>query len=103
MTEQQSAGVVVLCALLSFVGGRASVGEASHTEECAPEINALETAELQIGELTGQQAQAEARGLERCVRREREACERRIRAAEEAGAALDCLICRKRCPDGSVP
>ena len=103
MTEKQGLAIIALSALLSFIGGRASVGGASHTDECAPEITALETAEQQIGELTGQQAQAEARGLERCVRREREACEERIRAAEEAGAALDCLICRKRCPDGSVP
>tara|TARA_R100000388_G_scaffold65912_1_gene47880 strand:+ start:2260 stop:2571 length:312 start_codon:yes stop_codon:yes gene_type:complete len=103
MTDQQTYAAIALSVLLSFVGGRASVGEVSHTDECAPEIAAIETAEQQIGDLTGQQAQAEARGLERCVRREREACEGRIRAAEEAGAALDCLICRKRCPDGSVP
>tara|TARA_Y100000114_G_C11716018_1_gene305965 strand:- start:210 stop:521 length:312 start_codon:yes stop_codon:yes gene_type:complete len=103
MTEQQSLALIALSVLLSFVGGRASVGGVSHTDECAPEIAAIETAEQQIGVLTGQQAQAEARGLERCVAREREACEERIRATEEAGAALDCLICRKRCPDGSVP
>lgn len=103
MTEQHKNAAILAALVAVFLTGRASVGGVSHTDECDPEISALEVAERQVGELTGKLATAEARGLERCVQREREACEERISAAEEAGDALDCLICRKRCPDGSVP
>lgn len=103
MTEQHKHAAILAALVAVFLTGRASVGGVSHTEECDPEISALAVAERQVGELTGEVATAEARGLERCVQREREACEERISAAEEAGDALDCLICRKRCPDGSVP
>jgi len=103
MIEQHKHAAILAAIVAIFLTGRASVGGVSHTDECDPEISALEVAERQVGELTSKVASAEARGLERCVQREREACEERIRAAEEAGDALDCLICRKRCPDGSVP
>ena len=103
MTEQQRYAGLAALLVFSFISGRASVGGVSHTDECNPEISALEVAERQVGELTGKIATAEARGLERCVQREREACEERISAAEEAGDALDCLICHKRCPNGSIP
>jgi hypothetical protein len=98
MTEQHKHAAILAALVAVFLTGRASVGGVSHTDECDPEISALEVAEL-----TGKVATAEARGLERCVQREREACEERISAAEEAGDALDCLICRKRCPNGSIP
>ncbi len=103
MTDQHKQAAILAAIVAIFLTGRASVGGVSHTDECDPEISALEVAERQVGELTGEVATAEARGLERCVQREREACEERISAAEEAGDALDCLICRKRCPNGSVP
>lgn len=103
MTEQHKHAAILAAIVAAFLTGRASVGGVSHTDECDPEISALEVAERQVGELTGKVATAEARGLERCVQREREACEERISAAEEAGDALDCLICKKRCPNGSIP
>lgn len=103
MTEHHKYAAILAALVAVFLTGRASVGGVSHTDECDPEISALEVAERQVGELTGKIASAEARGLERCVQREREACEERISAAEEAGDALDCLICSKRCPNGSVP
>ena len=103
MTEQHKYSAILAALVAVFLTGRASVGGVSHTDECDPEISALEVAERQVGELTGKVATAEARGLERCVQRERVACEERISAAEEAGDALDCLICSKRCPNGSTP
>ena len=75
----------------------------NHQQECAPEIEALESCGRQVSLLEQQQTQAEGRGLERCVERERESCEVRIRATEEAASHLDCIICRQRCPDGSIP
>ncbi len=103
MTEQQNLAIIAFSALLSFVGGRASVSSADHAEECRPEIEALEVAERQIGDLETDLAGAEARGLKACIARERRSCQGQIEATEEAGAALDCIICRKRCTDGSIP
>ena len=103
MTDQQSVGIIALSALLSFLGGRASVSSADHAEECRPEIQALEVAEKQISDMETALAGAEARGLKSCIARERRSCQGQIEATEEAGAALDCIICRKRCTDGSIP
>ena len=89
--------------LLSFVGGRASVSPADHAEECRPEIQALEVAEKQISDMETALAGAEARGLKSCIARERRLCQGQIEATEAAGSALDCIICRKRCTDGSIP
>lgn len=89
--------------LLSLLIGRWSVSTPNHQQECAPELEALESCGRQVSLLEQQQTQAEGRGLERCVERERESCELRIRATEEAASHLDCVICRQRCPDGSIP
>lgn len=95
-----SALALTIC---SVVAGRWSVTTPNHQQECAPEIEALEVCGRQVSALEQTQTQAEGRGLERCVQRERENCEARIRATEEAGSHLDCIICRQRCPDGSIP
>jgi len=90
--------------LSSLLLGRWSVGTPpSHIEECAPEIAALEESGEQIAQLERAQLGAEGRGLERCVARERQSCEERIRATEDAASHLDCIICRQRCPDGAIP
>lgn len=103
MTEQQNLAIIALSALLSFVGGRASVSSADHAVECRPEIEALEVAEKQISDMETALAGAEARGLKSCIARERRSCQGQIEATEAAGSALDCIICRKRCTDGSIP
>ena len=103
MTEQQNLAIIALSALLSFVGGRASVSSADHAEECRPEIQALGVAEKQISDMETALAGAEARGLKSCIARERRSCRGQIEATEAAGSALDCIICRKRCTDGSIP
>ena len=102
MTEQQGLAIIALSALLSFVGGRASVSSADHAEECRPEIEAIGVAEKQISDLETALAGAEARGLKACIARERRLCQGQIEATEAAGSALDCIICRKRCADGST-
>lgn len=89
--------------LLSLLIGRLSVSTPNHQQECAPELEALESCGRQVSLLEQTQTQAEGRGLERCIERERESCELRIRATEEAASHLDCLICSQRCPDGSIP
>ena len=89
--------------LLSLLVGRLSVSTPNHQQECAPEIEALESCGRQVSLLEQTQTQAEGRGLERCVARERQSCEERIRATEDAASHLDCIICRQRCPDGSIP
>ena len=103
MSDQQSYALIALSVLLSFVGGRASVSSADHAEECRPEIEALEVAQKQISDMETALAGAEARGLKACIARERRSCQGQIEATEAAGSALDCIICRKRCADGSIP
>ena len=103
MTDQQSYALIALSVLLSFVGGRASVSSADHAVECRPEIEAIGVAEKQISDLETALAGAEARGLKACIARERRLCQGQIEATEAAGSALDCIICRKRCTDGSIP
>lgn len=103
MTDQQNIAFIALSVLLSFVGGRASVSSADHAEECRPEIEALGVAEKQISDMETALAGAEARGLKACIARERRSCQGQIEATEAAGSALDCIICRKRCADGSIP
>ena len=103
MTDQQTYAAIALSFLISFFGGRASVSSVSHSDECRPEIEAIGVAEKQISDLETALAGAEARGLKACIERERRLCEDRIDATEEAASALDCIICRKRCADGSIP
>jgi hypothetical protein len=103
MTDQQTYAAIALSFLISFFGGRASVSSVSHSDECRPEIETIGRAETQIADLEKALAGAEARGLKACIERERRLCEDRIDATEEAASALDCIICRKRCPDGSIP
>ena len=103
MTDQQTYAAIALSFLISFIGGRASVSRLAHSDECRPEIESIGRAEKQIGELEAALAGAEARGLKACIARERRSCQGQIEATEEAGAALDCIICRKRCTDGAIP
>lgn len=94
--------IALVLSICSVMAGRWSVST-NHQQECAPEIEALEACGRQVSALEQTQTQAEGRGLERCVQRERESCEARIRATEEAASHLDCIICRQRCPDGAIP
>jgi len=103
MTDQQTYAAIALSFLISFFGGRASVSTLSHSDECRPEIETIGRAETQIADLEKALAGAEARGLKACVARERRLCQGQIEATEEAGSALDCIICRKRCGAGSIP
>lgn len=103
MTDQQTYAAIALSFLMSFFGGRASVSTLSHSDECRPEIETIGRAETQIADLEKALAGAEARGLKACVARERRLCKGQIEATEEAANALDCIICRKRCADGSIP
>ncbi len=103
MTDQQTYTAIALSFLISFFGGRASVSSVAHSDECHPEIEAIGVAEKQISDLETALAGAEARGLKACIARERRLCQGQIEATEEAGSALDCIICRKRCTDGSIP
>ena len=103
MTEQHKHAAIALSFLISFFGGRASVSSVAHSDECRPEIEVIGVAEKQISDLETALAGAEARGLKACIARERRLCQGQIEATEEAGSALDCIICRKRCTDGSIP
>jgi hypothetical protein len=103
MTDQQTYTAIALSFLISFFGGRASVSSVAHSDECRPEIEAIGVAEKQISDLETALAGAEARGLKACIARERRLCQGQIEATEEAGSALDCIICRKRCTDGAIP
>ena len=101
--QYQNHIIYTAISLLSLLVGRLSVSTPSHQQECAPEIEALESCGRQVSLLEQQQTQAEGRGLERCIARERDSCELRIRATEDAASHLDCIICRQRCPDGAIP
>ncbi len=101
--QYQNHIIGTVISLLSLLVGRLSVSTPNHQQECAPELEALDSCGRQVGLLEQQQLTAEGRGLERCIARERDSCELRIRATEEAASHLDCIICRQRCPDGSIP
>ncbi len=101
--QYQNHIIATVVSLLSLLIGRLSVSTPNHQQECAPELEALDSCGRQVGLLEQQQLTAEGRGLERCIARERDSCELRIRATEEAASHLDCIICRQRCPDGSIP
>ena len=103
MTEQQTYAAIALSFLISFFGGRASVSTVAHSDECRPEIETIGRAETQIADPEKALAGAEARGLKACIERERRLCQGQSEATEAAATALDCIICRKRCTDGSIP
>jgi hypothetical protein len=86
MTEQHKYAAIFAALVAVFLTGRASVGGVSHTDECDPEISALEVAERQVGELTGKLASAEARGLERAV------CSVSVRPVRSASAQQRRLV-----------
>ena len=89
--------------IFRFVGGAPPHDTWTVDMPAAPELEVLDSCGRQVGLLEQQQLTAEGRGLERCIARERDSCELRIRATEEAASHLDCIICRQRCPDGSIP
>ena len=103
LAKYQTIVIPVFVGAFLLICGRFSVDVPNHAEECRPEIQALEVAEKQISDIEATLAGAEARGLKACIARERRSCQGQIEATEEAGAALDCIICRKRCTDGSIP
>ena len=98
LLEQHRATLIAaLVGALSLVAGRLSVDTPSHEEECAPELAAVLAGNESLSRCRQEVIEAEGRGLEGCVARERALCTQRIAAGGRADNALDCLVCETRC------
>ena len=98
LLEYKVHAIAALAAVSLFCGGRLSVSNPDHAEECAPELGVIVRANAQIAELRLEVTQAESRGLQACVEREQDICRAKLLAGSAVDGQLDCLICAARCP-----
>ena len=89
--------IAVLVGSLSLVAGRVSVDVPNHEEECAPELASVLAGNQALSRCRQDIVEAEGRGLERCVSRERALCAERVAAGGRVDDQLDCLVCETRC------
>lgn len=97
LEEHKSSVIAALVAALSLVAGRVSVDVPNHAEECAPELASILAGNEALSRCRQEVVDAEGRGLEACVARERRVCAERVAAGGRADDALDCLVCETRC------
>ena len=97
LEEHRATLIAILVGALSLIGGRISVDVPNHEEECAPELAAVLAGNESLSRCRQEVIEAEGRGLEGCVARERALCTQRIAAGGRADSALDCLVCETRC------
>jgi hypothetical protein len=93
----KSTVIAALIAALSLIAGRVSVDVPNHAEECAPELAAVLAGNEALARCRREVVEAEGRGLEACVARERRVCAERVAAGGRADDDLDCLVCETRC------
>ena len=101
MTDQHKYAAIALSFLISFFGGRASVSDLSHTDECRPEIESIAKAQRTIADMEKACLAAEQAALTQCVEREQQICQRKLEESTGVSAELDCVICAGRCPGGA--
>lgn len=101
ITEQQIYAGCGVALLLSFLIGRATVSDLSHTDECRPEIESIAKAQRTIGDMEQSCLAAEQAALVQCVEREQQICRRKLEESTGVSAELDCIICAGRCPGGA--
>ena len=98
LIEQHKPTVIaVLVGAVSLIGGRISVDVPDHAEECAPELASVLAGNQALSRCRQDIVEAEGRGLERCVSRERALCAERVAAGGRVDDQLDCLVCETRC------
>jgi hypothetical protein len=89
--------IAILVGAVSLIGGRISVDVPDHEEECAPELASVLAGNEALTRCRSEIIEAEGRGLERCVSRERALCAERVAAGGRVDDQLDCLVCETRC------
>jgi len=97
LEAQRPSLIAALVATLSLIAGRVSVDVPNHEEECAPELAAVLAGNEALARCRREVVEAEGRGLEACVARERRICAERVAAGGRADDDLDCLVCETRC------
>ena len=98
LIEQHKPTVIaILVGAVSLVGGRISVDVPNHEEECAPELASVLAGNEALARCRSEIIEAEGRGLEGCVARERALCAQRVAAGGRVDDQLDCLVCETRC------
>lgn len=88
--------IPALAALLSFLGGRASVGTTPHSVECDPEIQALRTAEQQFSQLEQSLQRRVLEATQECREAEESVCATKLQEFKDACEQLHCSICAGR-------
>jgi len=89
--------IAIIVGSLSLIAGRVSVDAPNHEEECAPELASVLAGNQALSRCRQDIVEAEGRGLERCVSRERALCAERVAAGGRVDDQLDCLVCETRC------
>ena len=89
--------IAIIVGSLSLIAGRVSVDVPNHEEECAPELASVLAGNQALSRCRQDIVEAEGRGLERCVERERALCAERVAAGGRVDDQLDCLVCETRC------
>ena len=89
--------IAIIVGSLSLIAGRVSVDVPNHEEECAPELASVLAGNQALSRCRQDIVEAEGRGLERCVARERALCAERVAAGGRVDDQLDCLVCETRC------
>jgi len=88
--------IPALAALLSFLGGRASVGTTPHSVECAPEIQHVKVLEQQIADLESSVQGKILAAVQSCKETEQEICTHKLEEFKVACEELHCSICGGR-------
>ena len=88
--------IPALAALLSFVGGRASVGTTPRSVACAPEIQALQSAEEHLAQLERSLQQRVLEATQECRQTEEAVCATKLQEFKDACEQLHCSICEGR-------
>lgn len=88
--------IPALAALLSFLGGRASVGTTPHSVECAPEIQHAKVLEQQIADLEQSVQGKILEAVQSCKETEQGICTNKLEEFKANCEELHCSICRGR-------
>jgi hypothetical protein len=88
--------IPALAALLSFLGGRASVGTTPRSEVCNPEIQALQAAERQLSQLEQSLQRRVLEATQECREAEEAVCATKLQEFKDACEQLHCSICEGR-------
>ena len=88
--------IPALAALLSFLGGGASVGTIPHSVECAPEIRHVKVLEQQISDLERSIQGKILDAVQSCKIAEQGICSSKLEEFKVACEELHCSICRGR-------